>query len=363
MEKRLLALDIFRGLTIAGMIVVNTPGTWEHVWSPLRHAKWDGCTPTDLVFPFFLFIVGVSMSYSFSKYVAGDRNTWIKKILKRTAIIFGIGILLNWFPFYSKHISDLRIFGVLQRIALAYCGAALLIVFLKKNWLYYAFAILLIGYWTILLAFGGDDALSLEGNLVRTLDLKLFGEQHLYGGYGMPFDPEGLLSTLPSIATALLGYFTGRAIQTQINLHAFIPKIVGIGFTLIAFATLWHYLGFPINKPIWSSSYVLFSGGIAMAGLGLLLWLLDIKKWDFWVYPFRAFGLNPLVSYILSGLFVKISFLIKIGDQNLYSWIYTSIFQPLLGNLNGSLGFAIFYTTFIWLFAWALYKTGRIIKV
>jgi len=364
MEKRLLALDIFRGMTIAFMILVNTPGSWSYVYAPLRHAEWNGCTPTDLVFPFFVFIVGVSMSYSFLKYQKTDRSQWITKILKRTGLIFLIGLLLNWFPFYNTHISDLRIFGVLQRIALAYGGAALLIVFFKNTTkLKLIFVFLLLSYWVLLLLFGGQDPLSLADNLVRTIDLKLFGENHLYGGYGMPFDPEGLLSSIPSIATALLGYFVGKEIQTSSNLASTIPKLVGAGFLLIAIATAWHYLGFPINKPIWSSSYVLFTGGIAMAFLGLLLWIIDIQSWKGWTYPFRAFGLNPLASYVLSGLFVKISFLIKMDSENLFSWIYNNVFKQLFGNLNGSLFFALSYVFFIWIFAWLLYRRGKIIKI
>jgi len=304
------------------------------------------------------------MSYSFNKYQAGDRSKWIAKILKRTAIIFSIGIALNWFPYYSKHISELRIFGVLQRIALAYGGAALLVVFLRnKSLLKGTFLILLLGYWLLLLLLGGDDPLSLSNNLVRKVDVFLFGENHLYGGYGMPFDPEGLLSSIPSIATALLGYFVGKEIQKQNDLNLLTKRLVGFGFLFIAVATAWHLLGFPINKPIWSSSYVLFSGGIAMSLLGLLLWILDIKKWTSWATPFKAFGLNPLVSYILSGLFVKTSFLIKIDGINLYSWFYTNIFQNLLGNYPGSLAFAISYVCFIWIFAWLLYRKGKVIKV
>ncbi len=364
MKNRLLALDIFRGITIAFMILVNTPGSWSHVYAPLLHAKWDGCTPTDLVFPFFIFIVGVSMSYSFNKYQNTERSQWISKILKRTALIFLIGLVLNWFPFYNKSIGDLRIFGVLQRIALAYGGAALLLVFLKdKTWLRAAFVIILLGYWAILMFFGGEDPLSLANNLVRSIDLKLFGENHLYGGYGMPFDPEGLLSALPAIGTALLGYFVGKEIQSDPDISKTIPRIVIAGFILISIATAWHYLGFPINKPIWSSSYVLFSGGIATAFLGLLLWIIDVKGWKKWSFPFRAFGLNSLVSYVLSGLFVKISFLIKIDGANLYSWIYKNVFSALFGNLNGSFLFAITYVMFIWFFAWLLYRKGKIIKI
>ena len=172
-SKRLLALDVFRGMTIFFMIVVNTPGSWSHVYAPLLHAKWKGCTPTDLVFPFFLFIVGVSMAYSFRKYEVADRSLWIKKVLKRTFLIFIIGIALNWFPFYNTNIADLRIFGVLQRIALGFGGAAFVVIFFGKKLVPIVMIAILLLYWAILLYFGGDDPLSLKDNAVRLLDLKL----------------------------------------------------------------------------------------------------------------------------------------------------------------------------------------------
>jgi len=363
MQNRLLALDIFRGMTIAFMILVNTPGTWSYVYAPLRHAEWNGCTPTDLVFPFFVFIVGCSMSYSFNKYQSTERADWIRKILRRTALIFLIGLALNWFPFYNKHISDLRIFGVLQRIALAYGGAALLIVFLNKRILKLTAVVILILYWIILLLFGGENPLGLENNMVRAIDLALIGKNHMYGGFGIAFDPEGLLGALPAIVTVLLGYFAGKEIQSHTQVSSAIPRIVFFGFVLIAIGTGWHLVGFPINKPLWSSSYVLFAGGIAMAALGLLLWIIDVKKWTNWSFPFRAFGLNPLLSYVLSGLFVKIALLVKVDGVPLYNWIYTQVFQSVLGDYNGSLAFAISFVMFIWCFAYLLYRNNTLIKI
>ena len=362
-HQRLLALDIFRGMTIFFMIVVNTPGSWSHVYAPLLHAKWDGCTPTDLVFPFFLFIVGVSMAFSFRKYSVENRGAWVRKVLKRTILIFAIGLALNWFPFYHKHISDLRIFGVLQRIALGYGGAALLVIFFKKKYLPFLVIFILLAYWFILLFFGGEDPLSLKDNLVRTIDLALLGESHIYGGYGMPFDPEGLLSSLPSIGTALIGYLVGQLILSEESLTLRIRKMVLAGLILIGLAVAWHFLGFPINKPIWSSSYVLFTAGLGMCFLGLLLTITDLWGAHKWAYPFKVFGLNPLISYVMSGLIVKIILRIKVEESSLYTWLYETIFQPTFGDKFGSLIFALSMVGAVFIFAYILYRNGKVVKV
>ena len=362
-NQRLLALDIFRGMTIFFMIIVNTPGSWSHVYAPLRHAKWNGCTPTDLVFPFFLFIVGVSMAYSFRKYSLEDRGAWVRKVLKRTLLIFVIGLALNWFPFYHKNISDLRIFGVLQRIALGYGGAALIVIFFKKKYIPFITIFLLLAYWLILLLFGGEDPLSLKDNLVRTIDLALVGESHIYGGYGMPFDPEGLLSTMPSIGTALIGFLVGKLILSEESLTVRIRKMVLGGLILIAVSVAWHYLGFPINKPIWSSSYVLFTGGLAMCFLGLLLTITDLWGSHKWAYPFKVFGLNPLISYVMSGLIAKLIGRIKIGDSTVHSWLYETIFQATFGDKLGSLIFALSIVASVFIFAYLLYRNGKVVKV
>ncbi len=305
MQSRLLALDIFRGMTIFFMIVVNSPGSWDNVYPPLRHASWNGLTPTDWVFPFFVFIVGVAMSISFKKYQDDDRNKWIRKVLKRTALIFLVGLALNWFPFFNRHISDLRIFGVLQRIALAYGFGALIVIFFREKWLPYIFATLLIGYYGILIIFGGSDPLSLQENASRMLDLWLVGESHVYGGYGIPFDPEGLLSTLPAIGTVLYGYWVGKVLQTREGIIDKMKILLPYAIGGIVLGVIWNFAGFPINKPIWSSSYVLVTGGLATLFLIGLLWILDDKGWKKWAYVFRAFGLNPLISYVLSGVLVK----------------------------------------------------------
>lgn len=363
MKGRLLSIDVFRGMTIFFMIIVNTLGSYQNAYPFLLHADWDGLTPTDLVFPFFLFIVGLAMAFSFAKYELGSRSSWLQKVVRRTVLIFVIGLLLNWFPFITKSISDLRVFGVLQRIALAYGGASLLLIYLRKDWVPYIIGILLFGYWGILHMFGGAAPLSLEGNAVRTLDLWLVGERHVYHGYGIPFDPEGLLSTIPSIATVLFGYLIGRLVKTHPEHMVKVRKMGFWGFILIAAGVVWHLAGFPINKPIWSSSYVLVTAGLGTWLLALFIFVLDVKGWKKWGYVFKVYGLNPLISYVLSGLIVRSLNLIKIDGTSFYPWLYGSVFQPIFGLQGGSAMQALVYTMFIWLFAWILYRKSIVIKL
>jgi predicted acyltransferase len=362
MKQRLLSLDVFRGMTIFFMIIVNTPGSWNYVYAPLLHAKWDGCTPTDLVFPFFMFIVGVSMAISYAKFEGGPQKDWINKAITRGLKIILIGLLLNWFPFFTKNIADLRLWGVLQRIGLSFLIAGVLISFVNRKYLWFLFIGILISYYLILLS-AGDQGLTLEGNLVRTIDLALFGESHIYKGYGIPFDPEGLLSTLPAVGTVILGFITGKSLLTTPEINKKIQWLLIFGIICVAAGYLWSIMGFPINKPIWSSSYVLFAGGLAMLFLALMIWVIDIHGFQKWTYVFKAFGQNPLISYALSGLFVKTMLLIKIGDQKLYGWLYSTVFQPVFGDYFGSFMFALSFVMLIWVFAYILDRKGIIVKV
>jgi len=361
-KERLLSIDVLRGMTIFFMIIVNTPGSFKYAYAPLRHASWNGCTPTDLVFPFFVFIVGLSMSYSFKKY-EGSPNAALGKILRRTILIFLVGLLLNWFPFFTKSLADLRIFGVLQRIALAYGVGASAVVLLKESHIIKLLFLILAGYWALLIFGGGVDPLTLENNLVRSIDLLLFGEDHLYTGYGIPFDPEGLLSTIPAVGTVLVGYLSGRMIQKHESHLAKIRNLLVFGGVSIALGLVWSWIGFPINKPLWSSSYVLFAGGLAMLLLAALMWLIDVKGLKNWTYVFRVFGLNPLISYVLSGLIIKSIRFIKIDQEPLYAWLYHHFFSNFFGLSLGSFLQALTYTFFIWTFAWLLYRQDRVIKL
>ena len=373
-DVRFPSLDVFRGMTIAGMILVNTPGSWEYVYAPLRHAAWNGCTPTDLVFPFFLFAVGNALSFSIPKYQALGTDKVLQKIFTRTALIFLIGLFLNWFPFVRwsegalvfKSWSSLRIFGVLQRIALAYFGAALIVHFCKPKQAFLAALSLLIGYWLLLLSFGD---LTLEGNAVLKLDRWLVGEGHLYKGYfsavlnqNIAFDPEGLLSTIPAIASVIFGYLAGKYIKEKGNTYEMISHLLLAGLVSIFIALCWNII-FPINKPIWSSSYVLYTTGLALSILAIIIFLVDLKGRQRWTKAFVLFGKNALLIYALSGILVRIYGLILIGDTNAYGALYQYVFRPLAGNFVGSLLFAIAHVLLFLAVGWFLDRRRIYLKV
>lgn len=366
-RSRLLSLDIYRGMTIVFMIIVNTPGSWQYVYPPLRHSVWNGCTPTDLVFPSFLFIVGVSMWFSMKKYGQELNTRSLVKILYRTAVIFLAGFLLQLFPFVGKDLSAVRIMGVLQRIALAYGFGAFICMVVKRKYLWVIGAFLLLGYWALMALLGGPDPYSLEGNLALRVDSFLLGEAHLYKGFGISFDPEGLLSTIPSIVTVIIGYMTGEIVGSKgapngVN----VLKMVVYGIAAIIIGLLWS-ITFPINKPLWTSSYVLYTGGISLILLAILYLIIDILNINGWTGFFRVFGVNALFIYIMAGLWTKTMFLIRIpavGDTiNLYSWIYTKLCVPLFGKLPGSLVFAIIQVLIMWLLGYILYRKKIFIKV
>lgn len=364
--KRLMALDVMRGLTIALMIMVNTPGSWSYVYPPLLHAKWNGCTPTDLVFPFFLFIVGVSMWYAFKKFDQGITKKSLYKVLKRFSIMFLLGVFLNGFPYFE--FENLRILGVLQRIAIAYLFGALLCMQFNYKQLLFIFAGILIGYWALLFFGSAEGPYNLSSNLVRKVDLLLFGENHLYHGFGIPFDPEGLLSSIPSVATLLLGYFSGRIIELENNTTNAVKKLLLYGALTVFIGFIWGFL-FPINKALWTSSYVLYTGGLAMVFLALLLWVIDVNGLKKWATPFIHFGTNPLAIYMFSGIYVSaIIYLVHITTASGevlsgYDYLYSQVFVPMAGNMNGSLLFAIAHIIFFWLITYVLYKKKIFIKI
>jgi len=365
-KQRLLSLDIYRGMTIVFMIIVNTPGSWQYVYAPLRHSEWHGCTPTDLVFPSFLFIVGVSMWFSMKKYGHHLNLQSVYKILYRTAIIFLAGFLLIWFPFFGKELSGVRIMGVLQRIALAYGFGALICLIVRPKYLWLVSAIILLGYWGILYLAGGNEPYSLEGNAVLKLDLLVLGKNHLWDGFGIRFDPEGLLSTLPSIATVIIGFMTGSIVGKGEADMKKVIKMALYGIALTVAGLIWN-IWFPINKPLWTSSYVLYTGGISMLILGLLYLLIDVLKFKGWTGFFKVFGMNALFIYIVASLWTKIMLLVKVGlageKVSLYYWIYSKICVPLLGNLNGSLLFALLQVLLMWVLVYILYRRKIFIKV
>lgn len=366
-SKRYLALDVLRGMTIVLMIMVNTPGSREYVYAPLRHSAWHGCTPTDLVFPFFLFVVGVSMFFSFRKYGNTFNVRSLSKVGRRTLLIFVIGLFLNSFPQWQFNFSHLRIMGVLQRIALAYCFGALIVLACKRQYLpYIGIAILLI-YWGVLYWLGGDNPYSLEGNVTIPFDRNILGETHLYRGFGIPFDPEGLLSTIPAVVTVLFGYLAGSLISRTEGIK--LPGWLSVyGIAGVVTGALWG-LVFPINKPLWTSSYVLYTAGLAALVLALLIYIIDIKGFKKWTPFFVVFGMNPLFIYALAGVWARtLGRLIRIEDEGGKmiagsTWLYQNVFVPLAGNMNGSLLYAMTHILFLWLIGYILYRNRVFIKV
>jgi len=362
-SARLMSLDVFRGMTVVFMIIVNTPGTWSHVYAPLRHASWHGCTPTDLVFPSFLFISGVAMFYSLRKFNFEFSGPALFRILRRVLLIFAVGLFLNIFPRFVRDYDTLRIMGVLQRIALAWGLGAVIVLLVRKNYIWLATGVILLGYWALMHFMGGADPYSLEGNYARTVDLAIIGENHLYKGFGVPFDPEGLLSTLPATATVLLGFMAGGLIGSSGASWKTAGWLTFTGALLIGAGLLWGQY-FPINKPIWTSSYVLYAGGIGMVILALLFVIIDIWNLKGWTGFFNTFGTNALFTYVLAGMLTKTLLAIKIGEVTLYNWIFTHICSPLFQEQKlASLLFPLILVTVIWALGYILYRKKIIIRL
>ncbi|CAN5778189.1 DUF5009 domain-containing protein [soil metagenome] len=351
-STRLVSLDVFRGITVAGMLLVNNPGTWSHIYDPLEHAEWHGWTPTDLIFPFFLFIVGVSMSFSFGGQLArgASRRSLFAKAAKRSAILFLLGLILAAFPFYDLDLATLRIPGVLQRIGLAFFLASAVVLFTGLRGQIVTAAVLLLGYWAAMMlvpvpGFGAGD-LRPEANLAAYLDRGILGTNHLWKS-ARTWDPEGLFSTLPAVATVLLGVFTGRWLRSE---RSAAEKTVGLfiaGNVGLVLGLIWHSL-FPINKNIWTSSYVIFTAGMALHFLALCYWIVDVKGYRRWAHPFYVFGVNAIAAFFLSGIMARILNLVKwtgsAGETvTLKGWIYQTFFASWLTPINASLAFALVF--------------------
>jgi predicted acyltransferase len=385
--NRFHSLDVFRGATVALMILVNNPGSWSYVYPPLEHAKWHGCTPTDLVFPFFLFAVGNAMAFVFKRgegagsSVMQGANFW-KKVTKRFILIFLIGLVLNWFPFVKwdadgqlvmKPLENLRILGVLPRIALAYFFASIIIYLFKSKGAFVAGAILLLLYWWMCFAFGDPgDPYSLQGYFGTAIDKAILGETHMYHGEGIAFDPEGIMSTIPAIVQVIFGYLAGEYIITKGKNTDMLSNLFVTATLLIFTALIWD-MAFPINKKIWTSSYVLYTTGLAMMILGVLIHWIELKGiHSWWTKFFDVFGKNPLFIYVLSGVWIKIYLVMRIPNGTIdgkpafingYAWLFEHVFQPLLGNYGGSLAFAISHVLLFWLIGSILDRKKIYIRV
>lgn len=366
--KRNKALDIFRGMTVCLMIIVNTPGTWSAVFAPLKHADWHGFTPTDWVFPSFLFAVGTAFAFVRSRWADKSFSDVAGKIIRRTLIIFVLGYLMYWIPFMKWSeageltgfpISETRIWGVLQRIAVCYFLAAVMIFFLNKKQLILATGGILLGYWAIMWGFGDY---TLEGNAVRKLDLFLFGANHLYGGEGIPFDPEGFLSTFPAIVNVIAGYLCGAyIIKNQAKGFRMIAMLMIAGAGLASLAYFWD-LVFPINKKLWTSSYVLLTVGLNLVFMGVLTYFTDLREKALSFKFFDVFGKNPLFIYLLSEYLAITMLFLRVDGKSVYGLIYENAFS-WMGSYLGSFAFAVVFMLICWAAGWWLDKKKIYIRV
>ncbi len=381
-SNRLLSLDVMRGITIAFMILVNSPGSWSSVYAPLRHATWHGLTPTDLVFPFFIFIMGVSTCFSLRKFNFQPSPAAIGKIVKRTVLIFAIGLALSWFRLFcaglsagenlvqaSTHFSNLRILGVLQRIALAYGFAAIITLLVKRKHIIWVVFTLLVGYFLILL-FGNGFEMS-EQNIISVVDRAILGEAHIYrditpAGERIAFDPLGLLSTIPSIAHVLIGFLFGTLILNHHDNHERVKRLMILG-AILAFSGLLLQYGCPINKKLWSPTYVLVTSGFAAQLLGLLIWIIDIKGKTRWSKFFHVFGVNPLILYVFSLVLVILLANIKFTFQgeliSIHRFIYAKLISPWAGGKFGSMLFAVLMVLICHIAGYILYRRKIFIKI
>lgn len=358
-SPRFIALDVLRGLTIALMILVNTPGSWDHVFPLLLHAHWDGFTFADIVFPGFLFVVGAAMAFSLQN--AQLNAATVQKIVKRGLLMFACGLFLNWFGRWD--LAELRIPGVLQRIAICYVLAALLVVALPRKLLWGAGALLLASYFGLLHL--SVQPYALETNTVRQLDLWLFGEAHIYHGFGIPFDPEGLLSCLPATCNVLIGFGIARALQGKAAMQG-LQELLLFGLVTLVGALLMAQL-WPINKALWSGSYMLLSSALLMLLLALLVYVVDVKQATRLAEPLRIYGTNPLFIYMLSWIWTVIIDRVVVwqdGDttQSVYSALYQSLAQ-LLPAEWASLLFALLHVLLFWYVSLQLYKRQIFIKL
>lgn len=369
-RDRIGSLDAFRGLTIAGMILVNTPGTWSHVYPPLLHAEWHGWTPTDLVFPFFLFIVGVAIPLSFRRYLADPdlgRGALYRRVLRRSALIFLVGLLLTGFPEFD--LAEIRIPGVLQRIALVYLATSLLVLNTSARAHAWWAAGLLVLYQVLMtwvpVPGQGPGNLAPDANLAAWLDRLLLGQEHLW--QNRPWDPEGLLSTVPAVSTCLVGVFAGRWLTSDRDRREIAGWMLAAGWLLILLGQLWG-AWFPINKNLWTSSYAVFTAGMALEGLGVCYWLMDVSGYRSWARPAIVFGRNPLFIYVVSIFLAKVLLLVRAGELagdpiSAYRWSYETLFATWLSPINASLAFALTVVALCWGLAWLLDRKGVYVRV
>jgi predicted acyltransferase len=364
-RERLISLDAFRGLTVAAMVLVNNPGSWSFVYPPLRHAAWHGWTPTDLIFPFFLFIVGLSMAVSLGSRAEAGRKLWLyPKILRRSVLLFGLGLLLQLYPKFR--FATIRIPGVLQRIALCFLFGALIYLNVKPKARAFLAALLLVLYWALLTFVPvpgfGPGVLAEKGNLPGYVD-SLILPGHLYKP---AFDPEGLLSSLPALVTVLLGSLAGDWLRTR-NTNSRKTRWMLLNGILLTAAGLGLDRWFPINKQLWTSSYVLFTAGAALILFSLMFSLLEGPRWKGWAWPLRVLGTNAILVFAGSAFMVKTILLIRIPDAGKtvspMAWLYGHALAPLAGPYLGSLLYPLLLIGLWVLLLWPLYNHKVFIKL
>jgi predicted acyltransferase len=361
-------------MTICFMIIVNTPGSGAAPFAPLEHASWFGFTPTDLVFPSFLFAVGNAMSFTSGKFAQMSAGSVLAKIFKRAFLIFLIGYLMYWFPFVNqvdghwvlRPISGTRIMGVLQRIALCYLFASLIGYFVKsKRAVIIISVLLLLGYQVLLLVFGDPAApYGMLTNAGTYLDKFVLGDGHLYHGEGVAFDPEGILSTLPAIVNVICGYYVGKFVQEKGKSYEALAKLLLVGCLFIFIALCWN-MNFPIGKKLWTSPFTLLTVGLDMVIISSLIYIVEVLKWNGgnWTSFFTTVGKNPLAIYILSEILIIAFWMIPVGTGSFFDWINHSIYQTIAPGAVGSLLFAISYMLLCWLVGKILEKRNIYIRV
>jgi len=371
---RLVSLDVFRGLAVAGMIMVNNPGSWQHVHPLLRHAAWEGCRPADLIFPFFLFILGASLYLSHSRGAGGQGSCG--RILRRAITLFALGVLLNcgteilvWLNTAEPNpFAHMRIMGVLQRIGLTYCMAGLLIRNVSHKTILTISAVVLMTYWGILAAipvpgYGAGD-LKPEGCLAAYLDRLVLTNAHMYRGG--PVEPEGLLATFPATVTVLTGYGASRWIVTRRPCGAVAVQLLLAGVGCIAIGRIWA-LVFPINKALWTSSFVAYSTGWALVVMAICYAMIELEAWRRCGRPLEVLGRNSILVYVGASLLIRILLELQVPadpmPKSLLSMIYEELFAAWAGPVAGSLGFALAYLALWWLIAWGLYWRALFIRV
>ena len=391
MNQRFYSLDVFRGATVCLMILVNNPGNWEHIYPPLEHASWHGLTPTDLVFPFFLFAVGNAMALTMPKLEAAGTSTFWKKIIKRTILIFLIGLFLNWWPFVRwqsdslnfKHWVDpvspengIRILGVLQRIAICYFLASVILYYFKAKQSLYITLTLLVVYWILCVIGNPADPYSLSGWFGTDVDKKILGVAHMYKGEGVAFDPEGIMSTIPSTVEVIFGYLIGNYIHRKGKNFEMVSSLFVAGVVMLIAGFCWDMV-FPINKKIWTSSFTIYTSGLATITIATMIYVIELKNIKGWLTRFfDVFGKNALFVFALSAFLPRLLGLIRIplnshsnGEDkivytNPWNWLYQKVLVHIPGDPRlGSLVYALCVITFMWAICWWLDRRKIYIKV